>query len=154
MSKHSKSKLYKKKERQIKQNQVPAKVQAQLIQKIRTDIFSGPLPPPEIMQKYEQTLPGAADRIMTMAEDQGHHRRELEKAVIDSDIANSHRGSIFGFIIAITVVLAGTILIGLDKDASGLGILITGLATLTGVFVYANKSRKKERIKKYGENVD
>ena len=30
--------------------------------------FSGPLPPPEIIEKYESILPGAADRIIRLAE--------------------------------------------------------------------------------------
>ena len=30
--------------------------------------FSGPVPPPEILAQYDQVLPGAADRILQMAE--------------------------------------------------------------------------------------
>jgi len=30
--------------------------------------FSGPLPPPEILEKYNQVVPGLAERIITMAE--------------------------------------------------------------------------------------
>lgn len=32
--------------------------------------FSGPLPPPEYLDAYEKTLPGAPDRILVMAEKQ------------------------------------------------------------------------------------
>jgi uncharacterized membrane protein len=44
--------------------------------------FSGPLPHPEDLAKYEQVLPGAADRIIRMAEQQAAHRQNLERAVI------------------------------------------------------------------------
>ena len=37
--------------------------------------FSGPLPHPEDLAKYEQVLPGAADRIISMAEQQAAHRQ-------------------------------------------------------------------------------
>ena len=41
--------------------------------------FSGPLPPPNVLSAYEDLLPGAADRIITMAEKQLEHRMYLEK---------------------------------------------------------------------------
>lgn len=40
--------------------------------------FSGPLPPPSILRGYEDVLPGAADRIISMAEKQSKHRQEME----------------------------------------------------------------------------
>jgi hypothetical protein len=49
--------------------------------------FSGPLPHPEDLAKYEQVLPGSADRIISMAEQQAEHRRNLEKSVILSNVA-------------------------------------------------------------------
>ena len=36
--------------------------------------FSGPLPDPQNLQRYEQILPGSAERIMAMAETQLAHR--------------------------------------------------------------------------------
>lgn len=36
--------------------------------------FRGPLPPPSTLAQYEETLPGSAERLMTMAEVQAEHR--------------------------------------------------------------------------------
>jgi len=36
--------------------------------------FSGPLPPPPMFREYEDVLPGAGDRILSMAERQAAHR--------------------------------------------------------------------------------
>ena len=41
--------------------------------------FTGPIPPPSMMEQYEKTLPGSADRILNMAENQSEHRQSLEK---------------------------------------------------------------------------
>lgn len=41
---------------------------------MRSEIYSGPIPPPEAFEKYEKVLPGAADRIMKMTERQQEHR--------------------------------------------------------------------------------
>lgn len=51
--------------------------------------FSGPLPPPKHLAEYERILPGAAERIFRMAEDQATHRRSLEQAVVMGDVTGT-----------------------------------------------------------------
>jgi len=43
---------------------------------------SGPLPSPEVFGKYDEILPGAADRILKMTEKQLEHRIENEKKMV------------------------------------------------------------------------
>lgn len=45
---------------------------------VRVDQFQGPLPPPDFFEQYEATLPGAAERILQMAERQASHRQGAE----------------------------------------------------------------------------
>ena len=52
--------------------------------------FSGPLPHPAIMAKYEEILPGSADRMVSSEETQMQHRQSLEAAVVH---ANNRRES-------------------------------------------------------------
>ena len=66
-------------------------------QEIRGAFFGGPIPPPDILAGYDQVVPGAADRIITMAETQSRHRQEIEKSIINSDIRNSKLGLWLGF---------------------------------------------------------
>ena len=40
--------------------------------------YSSPLPPPEILDKYEKIKPGMIDEIIKMTVVQSEHRRELE----------------------------------------------------------------------------
>lgn len=40
--------------------------------------WSGPLPQPDDLARYEQVAPGSAERIIRMAEEQGLHVRSLE----------------------------------------------------------------------------
>ena len=114
--------------------------------------FSGPLPPPEILRKFNDVVPGAADRIITMAEEQSAHRRELEKKVIESDIERSKWGQVLGFTIAITGLVAST-LIAIYGSALAGGIIGVGtLATLVGVFMYGTVTRSREREEKEAEH--
>lgn len=65
---------------------------------IRGEMYSGPIPPPEALARYEEIQPGAADRIIKMAEKQQEHRMSLETKAIGGQIDQSKRGQIFGFI--------------------------------------------------------
>lgn len=107
--------------------------------------FSGPLPHPEILRKFDEVVPGAAERIIKMAEDQSFHRKELEKKVIDSDIARSKWGQILGFVIAIAGLGVSAIVAVYGNAIVG-GIISVGtLASLVGVFMYGSKMRSEER---------
>lgn len=110
--------------------------------------FSGPLPHPDILKRFDEVVPGAAQRILAMAEEQSAHRRNLEKKVIDSDIARSKWGQILGFCIAIAgLVVSGLIAIYGSALAGGI-IGIGTLASLVGVFMYGAQTRSKERMEK------
>jgi uncharacterized membrane protein len=49
---------------------------------IQAQTFSGPLPPPEILTKYNEAIPNGAERIMAMAERQAAHRQNIELRVV------------------------------------------------------------------------
>ena len=40
--------------------------------------YSGPIPPPEYLAKYNEIHPGLAERIIIMAESESVHRRKIE----------------------------------------------------------------------------
>ncbi len=110
--------------------------------------FSGPLPHPDILKRFDEVVPGAAERILAMAEEQSEHRRELEKKVIDSDIARSKWGQILGFCIAIAGLVVSAV-VAIYGNALAGGIIGVGtLASLVGVFMYGAKTRSEERIEK------
>ena len=111
--------------------------------KIRTQHFQGPIPPPNTLAEYENIVPGAAERILTMAENQGKHRRNLEVKVIDKDSDRASKGQIFAFIIAMTIIIGGFLLIWHGKSLEGMTSIIGAIATLAGVFIYGkvNKNR-------------
>lgn len=118
----------------------------------RSVSFSGPLPPPEILQKFNEVVPGSAERIIKMAEEQSVHRRALEKKVIDSDIAGSKLGQILGFIIAIAGLVVALLTAIFGNAIAGGFIGVGTLASLVSVFMYGSKTRSKERAEKKLEN--
>ncbi len=106
--------------------------------------FSGPLPPPEELAKYEQILLGSADRILKMAEQQASHRQSLENSVVHSNIKAQQAGIRYGFVIAMTAIVGGIWLSSKGLSAVGLTSIISALAALVGVFIYGKFEQKKE----------
>jgi len=110
--------------------------------------FSGPLPPPEALERYNQVLPGAAERIIAMAESQHNHRQGLESHVVRSNVSAQTLGTILGFIVAMTVVIGGMYLVHEGKSGEGLAAILTALASLGGVFLYSKREQQKDLAKK------
>jgi uncharacterized membrane protein len=106
--------------------------------------FSGPLPPPEILARYNDAIPGGAERILAMAENQSKHRQSLEGKVVDANCRAQRTGSILGFLICITAIASGTFLIYVGKSAEGLVPIIGALGGLVGVFVIGKYQQKKD----------
>lgn len=96
--------------------------------------YEGILPPAQELIRYNQAHPDAAHRIITMAESQENHRQKLETI-----------GLIFGFVIVLTVVGAGTLLIFNNKPGTGLVIALSGLATLIWPFILSSRTKEKAK---------
>jgi uncharacterized membrane protein len=113
--------------------------------------FSGPLPPPEMLRKFDEVVPGAAERIIKMAEEQSAHRKDLEKKVIESDISRSKWWQVLGFVIAIVGLIASAYIAIYGNAIAGSVLGVGTLASLVGVFMYGATIRSKERIGKRAE---
>jgi uncharacterized membrane protein len=70
--------------------------------------FSGPVPPPSIMEGWERVLPGSADRILKMAEKQQDADISLTERKLDRDDAFRTKGLYLGAgLILLLLALAG-----------------------------------------------
>lgn len=107
--------------------------------------YRGPLPSPKDLDEYDKIVPGAAERIISMAEEQAKHRQGLEKVVIESDIKDSKTGLYFGFIIGLVAIISGTICIVYGHSIAGGVLGGSAVPGLTAVFVYGSRQRRRER---------
>lgn len=110
--------------------------------------FSGPLPPPDILIKYNEAIPDAAERILAMAERQANHRMELERQVVNADIGRSRLGLGAGFIVALGGLAASYFLIDGGNTAAGLTVASIDIVSLVSVFVFGTVSSRQERIER------
>lgn len=110
--------------------------------------YSGPIPPPKILDDYEQIEPGTAKMILTLWESQVKHRMDLENRVIASDINRSWAGLAAGLFIAVLAIGGGGWLVSAGHDVAGATIATAGLSSVVGAFIYGTRSQRTERISK------
>lgn len=110
--------------------------------------FTGPIPPPVIMAEYEKTLPGSAERILTMAERQARHREALEARIVDSNCRAQTRGQWLGFFVALPIVVGGVGLVAMGRSLEGLSMVLTSLGGLVGIFIVGRWRQERERREK------
>jgi uncharacterized membrane protein len=110
-----------------------------------TSHYRGPIPSGEMLDSYNAALgPGGASRVLALTERQSAYRQDLERMMVQSEISIRHRGQTYGFILAMTALIAGTVLIAVGKSAAGLVPIIGGLVTLVGVFVYSQHIARQD----------
>lgn len=106
--------------------------------------FSGPIPPPNIIKGYEEVLPGAADRIIRMAENQSEHRQQMEKKMINAESRDSLLGILFAFCLGIGCIVGAIVIVILVPENSGaisgtiLGV--AGIGSIIATFIKSTRS--------------
>lgn len=107
--------------------------------------YSGPLPRPEDLIRYNEAVPGAAERIITMAEKEMSHRHETERKLVNNKIRLAYVSTILSFIsvLVLSALIGYSLYIG--KFNTAIGVAIGAIASVAGVFIYAkvNQSRKE-----------
>ena len=91
--------------------------------------FSGPLPPPEMLDEYENVLEGAADRIVCLAEKEQKIRAQDNQRMITRDIV-----MIVGSVVVSLAVIGGIV------TCAYFGELYFGLILGFGLFPAVLKS--------------
>lgn len=97
------------------------------------------------LRGYEEVLPGAAERILFMAEKQLDHRIEIEKKTIQSNSRDSFLGIVFAFIISIFTIGGGIFAIVNGSQIAGSIIGVMGIGSLVSAFIYGTRSEREER---------
>lgn len=104
-----------------------------------------------MLERYERIAPGAAERIIAMAERQAEHRHQQEKRLLDAQVDDravertiEKRGQTFGLLIGLGA-FAGTVIIVLcQPNAAGVitgGVMSGGtIVALVTAFIRGRKA--------------
>ena len=106
------------------------------------ELYVGPLPHPQILAHYENVHPGAADRIITMAENQASHRQTMENLVVKSTVGDSRLGVWLAFILVILVIVGGVLVAIFGNSVAGVAICVSGVGGIVGSFIYGTRANR------------
>lgn len=101
--------------------------------------YSGPIPPPESLEKYEQVVPGSAERILAMAEKEQEHRHKTEDKQTSDYKSLIILSTIFTSFVALAFV--GAIIYAIYKKVDGYAIALM-IASVGCVVGYISIKRK------------
>lgn len=115
---------------------------------VRAEYSSGPLPSPQVLAQYNEVLPGLAERLVQQAEGQTRHRQDLERTVVNANVASEKRGQILGFILALVLGAGGLGLVALGHEPWGISVIMTDVVALAGVYIFGKKKQRDELAEK------
>lgn len=124
-----------------------------------SQMWIGPLPPPHILAEYNQAFPGCAERMVKMAETQSAHRQHLERITVEGNQRSQTRGQYMAFLLALVILVAGFVLIFLNKHILGTIFVCSDITALVGLFIYGkhdqrSQLRKKEKMMRTSKSAD
>ena len=76
---------------------------------IQSEFTNGPLPPASLFGKYDEILPGSANRILEHFEREQHHRHGRENKALEFQNKGVSRGQYLGFILGISAIIGSVV---------------------------------------------
>lgn len=101
----------------------------------RAEFHSGPLPEAAELQRYDAVLPGAADRIVTMAEKEQDFRHDGFRREQAVESLLTLLGQVFGIVIALAFGWWSYRLVGAGHEVAGSLIGVVDLVALVSLFL-------------------
>lgn len=118
---------------------LPANQRQQVIERVTTIItgeaFKGPIAHPRHLEHYERICPGAADRIIAMAEKEQTSRTGWIDTNLREEHADKKRGMYCGLAAFVFLVGAAVFCGWIGQPVLGGSFLATGVLGAVGVFV-------------------
>lgn len=106
---------------------------------IEQRVSGGPLPPPEVLKRYNDAVPSGAERIMAMAEKEQKHVHRLQFA----SYVLTFVGEILGWSIVALAMWGAFTLVMKDKRLEGAFSFFSGLSLLAAGYYERRKTRKE-----------
>ncbi len=104
--------------------------------------YSGPLPHPEMLERYDKIIPDGAERIMRMAESEQSHRHKCDDLMVKGEVSLAKRGQIVGALLAILITGAGFWLTLSGHEAVGSVVFGTTIIGVISIFVTYYRKQK------------
>ncbi len=105
----------------------------------RQQFFSGPIPPPDALERYKSVDPDIPNRLVKMAEKQQDHSHTLERQAQKSMTEAENKGRNYALIISLLMIVCSTYLISTGNGILGTIFAGTTLLGLAYLFIAGHK---------------
>ncbi len=123
-----------------------AQVVAQVVSIVQQERFSGPIAHPKHLREYEDICPGAADRIITMAESNLKHNQEFQMQALNADVTDGKIGRSFGFFVFLMLMVGAAVSAVYQSNIVALAFLGTGALGVVGQFIDGRTKKQDDDI--------
>ena len=115
---------------------VPPATRKQIVQAFqKIESHSGWLPSPDYLRRYEETLPGLAERIVAMPEREQLHRHKVTEEAFSADSSLKMRGQFLAITSLILLLLFAVFLAFEHQYEWAAKVAIFGIVGVVGIFV-------------------
>lgn len=121
------------------------RIQCAIVHQSQRSVFQGPLPHPEILKGYDLIIPGAAERILVMAEKEQTHRIDSDRYIIEEQMTQFKRGQMMGFILCLVLIVVAIVFAFLGHVVLATIILSGTIVSLAMIFVLRKKPDTKSQ---------
>jgi uncharacterized membrane protein len=106
-----------------------------LVREQHFEMIRSPLLPPDLLQRYDNVVPGLSAKLVKWTEDETEHRRSLERDSFNAARVFRLRGQTFGFTVSVVgLMVAGGVLAVTDSTYGMLGAGIIAIVAVGGPF--------------------
>ncbi len=98
--------------------------------------FASPLPPPQFLDAYESTLPGAADRILSLTEREARHRHEMVSQLVSAEAHQTKWIPRYILALALATMAFAMVAVLAGYPVAGTLIAVLDLGGVAGSYLY------------------
>ena len=120
----------------------------QVVMATQSQITTSPVPPAELLEGYNATIPNGAERLFTLVEGQSAHRQSIETKVVDAQAKRSDRGQIFAFILAIVFAGLAAYFGAIGQAWLAGEVLTVTIGAIITTFIMGQKNQQQNLDKK------
>ena len=105
----------------------------------RAEVWSGPIPPPAVLESFERAMPGLAREIVDEFRAEAKHRRDIEARASRTEAASELLGKAMALLFACGCF--GVTVYAVAHDADWVAGVIGGGTIVSGIAAFLSRSR-------------
>ncbi|MDD9806041.1 MAG: DUF2335 domain-containing protein [Gammaproteobacteria bacterium] len=111
---------------------------------ITSAYFSGPVPPPNLLEAYQRINRKFADKIMAMAEKEQNHRHAMEDRTLQSITSFEKLGQLCTLLISGAIITIGALIALMADAVAGSIVVAVPLASLAAQLISGHRLKKRK----------